>query len=42
MYKELLLSLELMCRVTGEYFVFWQALLHILKRKGKSSKGPFV
>lgn len=38
MYKELLLSLEKMLCVTGEPFVFWQELLHILKRKGKSTK----
>lgn len=42
MYKESLLPLELMCRVTGKYSVFWQALLYILKRKGKSNKDSFV
>lgn len=38
MYKELLLSLEIMCCVAGESFVSWQELLHVLKRKGKSTK----
>lgn len=42
MYKELLLPLELMCCVTGEYFAFWQALLHILKIKGKSNKDTLL
>lgn len=38
MYKELLLSLEITRCVAGESFVFWQELLHTLKRKGKSTK----
>lgn len=38
MYEELLLLLEIMLCVTGERFVLWQELLHILKGKGKSTK----
>lgn len=38
MYKELLLSLEIKHCVAGESFVFWQELLHIVTRKGKSTK----